>query len=159
LFHLSVAQSALKTPSKSTYYFCGKKETVSKKEGETIMDEPNENKSRKFSSVICYKISNIMDRIVVEEICSRNHVSIFHVENNSELVRHSQRSLVICDLTKQNKEELDSLVQSSKTMKLQVLGSYPHVSKEIGERALSQGIDYVVPKSGFKRKLEQLLAN
>jgi len=123
------------------------------------MDEPNENKSRKFSSVICYKISNIMDRIVVEEICSRNHVSIFHVENNSELVRHSQRSLVICDLTKQNKEELDSLVQSSKTMKSQVLGSYPHVSKEIGERALSQGIDYVVPKSGFKRKLEQLLAN
>jgi hypothetical protein len=100
-----------------------------------------------------------MDRAVVEEICSRNQVSIFYVENNSELIQHSQRSLVICDLNSLNNEELKSLVESSKTTNSQVLGSYPHVSREIGEGAISSGVSHVVPKSGFKRKLEQLLTN
>ena len=123
------------------------------------MDEPTENSSRKFNSVTCYKISNILDRSVIESICSQKEVPLLYAQDSSELFRLWEGSLVVCDLTNLKNEELVSLVESAKTKNCRILGSYPHVSKEIGEAALIEGVDYVVPRSAFRRKLLQLLTN
>jgi hypothetical protein len=137
----------------------GKKENYSGEETRTLMDLPPDYKSRNFSSAICYRISNIMDRAMMEEICSRKGVSVLYADDISELLEGTAGSLVILDLANLKEEDLESLVKSAKIRNWRILGYYPHVSREIGERALSGGLDYVVPRSAFKRKLEQILTS
>jgi hypothetical protein len=124
-----------------------------------IMDQSIEGKSRNFSSVICYRISNIMDRAMIEEICSRKGVSLHYAKDSSELAGLGEVSLVVCDLTIVKEQDLVTLVKSAKIKRWRIVGSYPHVSREIGQRALSEGIDYIVPRSAFKRRLEQILTS
>ena len=123
------------------------------------MDFSPDSKSRNFRSVICYRISNIMERAVVEEICSRKGVTLLYTQDSSELLRFGDGYLVICDLASLKKDDLAALVKSARTKNCRVLGSYPHVSRKMGETALSEGVDYIVPRSAFKIKLEQILTN
>jgi|SRR5579862_9893091 len=123
------------------------------------MDQNPLNGSKKFGMVICYKINNIIDSAVIEEIGSRKNVPTCHVQDSADLCGCSERALIVCDLTKMTSSELVSIVAFSKVRKWQILGSYPHVLKEVGENAVSEGVNYVVPRSAFKRKLEQLLTN
>ncbi len=72
-----------------------------------------------------------------------------------------EKILIICDLSEilQNELELRNLVKLCQSKQAKILGKYPHISNALRERALTSGVDYVIPNSNFTRKLEELLSS
>jgi hypothetical protein len=125
------------------------------------MDQISGRKTPIFSFVICYTIYNLLERTVIEETCSRYSIPVRYTANISELVQLAEpgKALMICDLMNITDEILDSIIEQCTTRNWRALGFFPHVSSKVAEKAASKGVNYVVPKSSFKRRLDQILAN
>jgi DNA-binding NarL/FixJ family response regulator len=63
--------------------------------------------------------------------------------------------LVVIDLTL---AEAVPLVERLLELRVPVLGFYPHVDRALRERALRAGLERVVPRSAFFKRLPELLA-
>lgn len=67
-------------------------------------------------------------------------------------------SLVILDLSADDAFELArSLRRAPETAALPITGFYPHVERDLRERALAAGVDSVLPRSAFTVRLAGLL--
>jgi len=117
----------------------------------------------RYDLVIAYKISNILVRAQIQDICSRATTSLEFADDLKSLEtliakQISKRSLIVCDLAEIfGNEEFQELIDFAKSKDLQILGKYPHVSVELGKRASRAGIHYVVTNSRLKRRLQEIL--
>ena len=108
-------------------------------------------------SVVLYKISDLILRSRIEEIASSRG---FRVINASSIknVPAITEFLLVCDLVLvQN--EIENLVEDTRSAQATILGFYPHVMKELKVHAISAGVKHVVPRSALESSLKKLFSN
>lgn len=106
----------------------------------------------------------MIERAQVQDACSRVSLTPVFADSLPELERtlanrELKPSLIVCDLPTviQPEDRLDILIKCANRSNAKILGKYPHVMAEIRVRALSAGIDYVIPNSNFIRALGKVL--
>jgi hypothetical protein len=115
------------------------------------------------SFVIGYRISNILERSEIEDVCARFGSPWEYADNLSDLARliasrEPNLKLIICDLALVIRiGELQKLAALANVNRAKVLGKYPHIDIATRKLALTAGVENVIPNSAFRSKLEQLL--
>lgn len=107
-----------------------------------------------------YRITNLMFRAKIEESCSRLGLKCKNasgVQDLEESLRDWSNVLIICDLVS-SRPELESIIRVGRTKPSKILGYYPHIDRDTEAYARSVGVDYVVPRSAFQAKINQLLS-
>jgi len=113
--------------------------------------------------IIAYRLPNIIVRAQITDICAKASQPVEFVNDVTQLealIAESSRSiLIICDLAEiaSGFQEMEILTRLRKAGRIQIMGRYPHVETGLRDLAKSQGIDYVVPNSGFAKRLQDLL--
>jgi hypothetical protein len=114
----------------------------------------------KVERVICYRIQNLLDLSAIEALCTKKNVGFSAVQTISELTSSAKSPdslLILCDLSTLTSDEVQSLAKVSRELGAKTFGFFPHVSQEIRSTGKEQRIDYIVPRSAFRAKLETLL--
>jgi hypothetical protein len=102
-------------------------------------------------------------RAQIIDVCASASRPLEFVNDATELedllARAPGTTLVICNLAEilSGNQEMEILIRLRSTGRIQIMGRYPHVATKLRDLAKSQGIDYIVPNSGFTKRLQQLL--
>jgi PleD family two-component response regulator len=100
------------------------------------------------------KIRGTAERLGIEVIFVR---SLFDLQKS---VGAKDASLLIVDLQAQRCDPfavVESLKSEEHFLKVPVVGFFSHVQTEFQRRALESGVDYVMPRSVFTKKLPDIL--
>jgi hypothetical protein len=105
-------------------------------------------------------MQNLLDLSTIEVLCTQMKVGFSVVQTISELTSLAKSPgvlLIVCDLSTLTTDEIQSLAKVSRELGAKTYGFFPHVSQEFRSTAQEHGIDYIVPRSAFRAKLETLL--
>jgi hypothetical protein len=67
-----------------------------------------------------------------------------------------EKIIIVFDIT--NAENDLSLLSNLESPQIELLGFYPHVEKDAADRARSQGLANIVPRSALEPKLKNMLS-
>jgi hypothetical protein len=115
----------------------------------------------RIDTVISFKIRNIMDLSLIDEISKVRNAKRALAESIDELrtfTKLSGNTLIVCDLSVLSVEETKEISNIAKDANLTTFGFYPHISDQFRVTAKTLGFNFIVPRSAFRAKLNLVLA-
>jgi hypothetical protein len=119
-----------------------------------------------ISTVLLYKLPDIIMRSAIEEACSDSQTKVVYGDTTqavksfiSDPVTEGKHLLIIFSLTMGSDEITNLATLRHDKQNVRLLGFYPHVDEEAEQRGISAKVDYVVPRSALMGKLKRLLVD